>query len=69
MNQLFENLNSLGYSDCFYQNGKLWGFHHQEVMPKPIPQEVIIKAESDSQRDRLFTRLELWFERRGIRRS
>jgi hypothetical protein len=38
-------------------------------MPKPIPQEIIIKAESDSQRDRLFTRLELWFERRGIRRS
>ena len=65
MSQIFNKLDSFGYTDCFYKDGKLWGFHNRDVLPKPIPEEIINAAGNGSTRDRLAERLKSWCD--GLR--
>ncbi len=71
MNPVIDQLRSLGYSDCFRQEGKLWGFLNNSVMPIPIPEEIITSAIQQDKCDRLAEwpnfswrqRLRFWCDR------
>ena len=68
MSEIFERLHSVGFSECFYQDGKLWGFYRDDVIPKPIPKEIIQSVDIHSPRQQLGAKFQRWCDRRGMRR-
>lgn len=66
MSTSFEQLQTLGYCDCFYHEGQLWGFYNNDVMPHPIPQDVLQMIDLETPRKRLMGRAQRWCDRRGI---